>query len=60
MATEHRSKKCRNVGELKEFLAHLADNVPIRGGWKEKVIFTLWQRDPGESCPLFYLGMDDE
>ena len=60
MATEVRSVVARNTGELKEFLRHLSDKMPIRGDFDEETKFTVWRRDPDESGPKIYLGMNEE
>jgi hypothetical protein len=56
MATEVRSAVCKNTGELKEFLRHLSDKMPIKGGFDEPVKFTVWRRDPHESGPKMHPG----
>ena len=60
MATEVRSGQFKNVGELKEFLRHLSDKMPIRGESGFKITFTVWRRDPEETGPKMYLGADEE
>jgi len=60
MATEVRSAVCKNVGELKEFLRHLTDKMPIKGGFDEPMRATVWRRDPDEHGPSMHLGMDVE
>ena len=60
MATEVRSAVCVNTGELKEFLRHLSDKMPIRGTFDEAMKFTVWRREPDELGPKMYLGMDED
>lgn len=59
VATGEKSKICRNIRELKEFIKDIPDKMPVRGTFSEdRVEFTIYKADKCESGPRKYVGVD--
>ena len=61
MATGLKTKRCRNIRELKNFIKDIPDDTPIRGDFTDdRVTVTLWKKNKEESGPRKYIGFDTE
>ena len=60
MATSVKDTVCAEVGQLKQFLADVPVETPIKAVFNGRVRFYLWRKDPGEAGPRLWLGVDDE
>ena len=59
MATAEKQQKVATVGELKEFLNQISDDIPICGVFDEKIEAIIWKADKGEAGHREWFSMEE-